>query len=268
MEFKPSINQTIRGRSTSTLNNKRYNLTEQSLQLKVTARLSKSTDDNILPLLLTIKYTESIPDLIINLNTGDKLFLTTFVNNIDLFEFKIEVENPNVSPAIIQIQESLSSPIRNMPFYPEGSSTPIADPALIAAVAAGNVATAANAAAIAGLTAAVAAQPTAIANAVNNDSTRTAPPELFVVDTVPVLVLTKNNLTRGANISNQGNTKIKLWCGDDPIASGTGYNSSGYLFHMEGKGSYEIPEPFYKSNVWAISNNAGGQISTTRSIDI
>jgi hypothetical protein len=107
MKFKPSINQTIRGLFTSTLNNKKYNTTEQPIQLKISAKLSKSTDANVLPLILTISYSESIPDLVVNLNTGDKTFLTTFVNNIELFEFKVKVQNPNSSPAIVCIQESI-----------------------------------------------------------------------------------------------------------------------------------------------------------------
>ncbi len=108
MKYKPSINQTVRGLSTSTLNNKVYNSTQSQIQLRVSCRLSKSNNDNILPVILTAKYSESILDLVVSLNTGDKTFLTTFVNNIDLFSFKVEVQNPNSSPAIIQIQESAS----------------------------------------------------------------------------------------------------------------------------------------------------------------
>ena len=111
MNWKPSINQTIRGGSTSALNNKRYNLTKQATKLKVSARLSQSTNENILPLVLTISYSESILDLIVSLNTGGKIFLTTFVENIDLFDFRIKVENPNASPAIICIQESITPTI-------------------------------------------------------------------------------------------------------------------------------------------------------------
>ena len=190
------------------------------------------------------------------------------------FEYKIEVIHPvALTRSRLELWEyippqTFANPQTNMPFYPEGSSTPIADPALIAAVNASTAASASNAAGIAAITVAINAQPTAIANAINNDSTKTLLPELFAVDTVPVLVLAKNALTRGANISNQGNTKVKLWCGDDPIAASTAYTSSGYLFHMEGKGSYELPEPFYKSNVWAVGNTTSGQVSTTRSIDI
>jgi hypothetical protein len=191
---------------------------------------------------------------------------TQFLSISSDWEYQLSILNPvgiaKTSIEIWEYHEPQTYLNPSMPFFPEGTSTPApADPALLAAVAA-------NAAATAGLVTAMNAQPAAIANAVNNDTSKTLPPEQFLVDVVPVLVLAKNNLTRGANISNQGNNKIKLWCSDDPIAPGTSYNSTGYLFHMEGKGSYEIPEPFYKSNVWAVANNAGGQISTTRSIDI
>ena len=125
MNWKPSINQTIRGGSTSTLNNKRYNLTEQATKLKVSARLSQSTNENILPLVLTISYSESIPDLIVSLNTGGKIFLTTFVENIDLFDFRIKVENPNASPAIICIQESIT-PI--IPSNGQGGNNAVGSP--------------------------------------------------------------------------------------------------------------------------------------------
>jgi hypothetical protein len=188
-------------------------------------------------------------------------FLTVFADA----PYSLKFKNPDATiRSKISIWEYIPEQTiySNMPFYPEGGGTdPAAQQALLTA-------TNANAAAIAGLALAVTAQPNAIANAINNDTVNTLPAELFTIDTVPVLVLVKNNLTRGANISNQGNSKVKLWVSDTAIAPTTGYTSSGYLFHMEGKGSYEIPEPFFKSNIWAIGNVAAGQVSVTRSVDI
>jgi hypothetical protein len=262
--WKPSFVRSIKGRSNYSFLNEIFESDVDKLKVEASI-INSFSQTQILPATLTVIYEENIEDEIFAISVGDRKSLATLIDNLKPYSFKLRLDNPNKSPLLVLLQKPKVTRINispYMPFYPEGISTPQpADPALLAAVAA-------NAAATAGLVVAMNAQPAAIANAVNNDTTKTMPPEPFTIDMVPVLVLAKNNLTRGANISNQGNTKIKLWCSDDPITAGTGYNSGGYLFHMEGKGSYEIPEPFYKSNVWAVGNVAGGQISTTRSIDI
>jgi hypothetical protein len=265
--WKPSFTRSIKGRSDYNFLNQIFESDVDKLRIEVSI-VNGFSQTQILPATLTVIYSENIDDEIFTISVGDKKPLTTLIDNLKPYAFKLLLNNPNKSPLLVLLQQpkikriNLSQYPQYMPFFPEGTGSPApADPALLAAVAA-------NAAATAGLVTAINAQPAAIANAVNNDTTKTLPPEQYIIDMVPVLVLIKNNLTRGANISNQGNTKVKLWVSDDPIAPGTGYNSTGYLFHMEGKGSYEIPEPFFKSNVWAVGNVSAGQVSVTRSIDI
>jgi hypothetical protein len=266
-DWKRSIVRSCKGRGSYFFEKRVF--PDDILRLKIEILLANpSIDNTVTAPTLTIAYNENVDDEIFQVRAGISKPLGTIIENIKPYSFTVRLDNPNRSPitALLQLPISKRS---SMPFYPEGTTTPQpADPTLLAAINAGNVATTAQTAVIAGLVTAVNAQPNAIANAVNNDNTRTLPPELYVVNTVPILVLAKSNLTRGANISNQGNTKVKLWVGDDPIAPGVAYTSQGYLFHMEGKGSYELPEPFYKSNVWAVGNNQGGEVSTTRSIDI
>lgn len=224
MKFKPSINQTIRGRSTSTLNNKKYNLTEQALQLKIAARLSKFDNENILPLVLTIKYAESVPDLVVNINTGNKVFLTTFVNSTELFKFKIDVENPNFSPAIICIQESINvlPPSMNYISPNNGGS----DPALLAA-------TLANATAISALAGSMAAAPNAIADAIaNNAMTVTNYPNTLVGSTLQQL-LAIDQTRQKITATNWHTQDIKLWKSSTQLPSTTAYSSDGAFITLE-----------------------------------
>lgn len=181
------------------------------------------------------------------------------------FGYKLEVRNPeNVIKTQIEIWEFIppfgypqSSP---MPFYPEESTQqPIDLTPLIAA-------TAANATAIQQLSTAVGAQPEAIAEAIAEDEVITLDPVVSTIGTIPVLILSKDDSCQGCLISNQGNTKIKLWAQDAILSPTTGYNSSGYIFEMPGKGSYEVVSPFFKTNIWAISNAANGQVSVTKTI--
>jgi hypothetical protein len=260
MKYKPSVNQTIRGRSTSALNNKKYNLTEQALQLKVTARLSTFSNDNILPLVLTIKYAESIPDLVVSINTGDKLFLTTFVNNIDTFEFKVEVENPNNSPAIIQIQELIPPPLTaqsSMNYI----GVPGSDPALLAA-------TLANATAINTLATAMNSQPNAIADAIANNQMIVENFPNTLVGSTLMQLLAVDQTRQSCIITNWHTVEVKLWTSTAALPNATTYSSDGAFITLDaakvtggvlkqgGVATLDVDES--KGNVYAIANGAQG----------
>jgi hypothetical protein len=148
-----------------------------------------------------------------------------------------------------------------MPFNPEtdNTSTNLELTALATA-------TAENAAAINALSGAVLGQPAAIADAIDNNDVTTLDPQVKVVGTVPVLLLAKNDNTQACLISNQGNSKIKIWAQDAPLPATTGYNSSGYIYDMTGKGSYEVVAPLYKTNIWAVGNLANGSVSVTQTV--
>lgn len=176
--------------------------------------------------------------------------------------YSLKFKNPSsTNRSKLEIWEYIHSPtITNnfMPWQSSESSTPQDPQAMIAAAVA-------NTAAITALGTAITAQPQAIANALNKGDLIVQTPVTYTVGTVPSQILVANDNNQGCLINNEGTTKIKLWIQDAPLASTTGYASSGSMFEMPGKGLYEVPTAYAKSSIWAISNGNNGIVSVTRS---
>jgi hypothetical protein len=188
---------------------------------------------------------------------------TQFLSLSPDWEYQLSILNPvGIAKTSIEIWEyNQPQSFINMPWQSsENSPTTDLTPLITA--------TAANATAIAGLSTAIAAQPNAIANALASDDTNVLDPVTSVVGTVPVLLSAANDNNQGLLINNIGTTKIRLWSRDSLLPNSTLYSADGYFFEMPGKGVYEVPDPFYKANVYAISNAAGGNVTVTRSVAV
>jgi hypothetical protein len=232
------------------------------LRLKIEILLVNSSLDNtVITPTVTITYNENIDDEIFRVRVGINKPLGTIIENIKPHPFTVRLDNPNRSPitALLQLPIFKRS---SMPFYPEGNDSPVAsDPALLAAVQA-------QATATAQLVATMQAQPSAIADALGSDDINTGDAITETVGTTPKLLSVQNDNNVGLLLNNQGNTKIKLWVTDNLLPASTGYNSNGHFFEMPGKGLYEVPSPFYKSNIYAISSGANGSVSVTKSMRV
>jgi hypothetical protein len=262
INWKSSITRSCRGNSIYKFEHQTFDSDIDKLKIEILIA-NASIQNQILPCTLTVVYDENIQDDVFRISAGYPRSIATLIENLKPYSFKLQLDNPNKSPLSITVCKPKLSRLNapRMPFYSEESGSNTELQALIQA-------TTDNAVAINNLSQSVSAQPSAIADAIQGDNINTLDPVGYVVGTTPTLISSGSDDNAGLMISNQGNTKLKLWAMDTVLAASTGYNSGGYFFDMPGKGLFEIPAPFFKANIYAISNTANGSVSVTKSVRV
>jgi hypothetical protein len=79
------------------------------------------------------------------------------------------------------------------------------------------------------------------------------------ISTVPLELFAPNPNLNIVVLTNQSNTKIRIWCDDTPLPTTHGFNSGGHNFEVSASGQngygLAIPEAFCKGYITAIAQN-------------
>jgi hypothetical protein len=264
--WKPSFIRSIKGRSDYNFLNQIFEFDVDKLKIEVSI-INGFSQTQILPATLTVIYEENIEDEVFAIPVGDKKPLTTLIDNLKPYPFKLSLNNPNKSPILVLLQKpkvTRAITYQNMNYIGTGNST--ADPALLAA-------TLANAAAIGTLATAMGNAPGQIADAIaNNQMIDENFPNTLVGTTIQQL-LPVDQTRQSAIITNWSLFKVKLWKSTAPIAS-LSYGSDGAFITLDaakqvgsetiqgGVASLDADEA--KGNIYAV----GQQIAGVRGVAI